>query len=78
MDPNKRSDVRVGQLVAIVLKKDQASGILTEGIVKTILTSANYHPRGIKVKLDDGQIGRVQAILEEDDEDADFEWPPRR
>lgn len=78
MDPTRRSDVRTGQLVAVVLKKDQGSGALTEGVVKAILTSSAYHPRGIKVKLEDGQVGRVQAILEtEDDEDADFVWPPR-
>lgn len=54
-------------LVNIVLKKDQRTGILTEGIVKDLLTSAPFHHRGIKVRLQDGQIGRVQEILEEDE-----------
>ena len=53
-------------LVNIVLKKDQRSGTLTEGVVKRLLTSAPKHHRGIKVMLEDGQVGRVQEILEED------------
>ncbi|SKB55340.1 MULTISPECIES: YwbE family protein [Sphingobacterium] len=61
-----RADIKPGMLVNIVLKKDQRTGILTEGIVKDLLTSAPVHHRGIKVRLDDGQIGRVQEILEED------------
>jgi uncharacterized repeat protein (TIGR03833 family) len=78
-DPNKRSDIKPGQLVSVVLKRDQQSGTLTEGYVREILTPSAYHPRGIKVKLDDGQVGRVQEILEgDDDEDPDFVWPPRR
>ena len=51
----------------IILKKDQRSGHLTEGIVKSILTSAPFHSRGIKVKLEDGQIGRVAEIPEDQD-----------
>lgn len=66
MDGTIRSDVKIGALVNIVLKKDQRSGELTEGNVKRILTSAPKHHRGIKVMLDDGQVGRVQKILEED------------
>ena len=66
MDGTVRSNVKIGALVHIVLKKDQRSGELTEGIVKRILTSASKHHRGIKVMLDDGQVGRVQKILEED------------
>lgn len=62
-----RADIQPGARVKIVLKKDQKSGILTEGIVKDLLTSAPKHHRGIKVRLEDGQIGRVQEILEEDD-----------
>ena len=61
-----RADIKPGMLVNIVLKKDQRTGVLTEGIVKDLLTSAPVHHRGIKVRLDDGQIGRVQEILEED------------
>jgi uncharacterized repeat protein (TIGR03833 family) len=53
-------------LVNIVLKKDQRTGKLTEGVVKDLLTSAPRHHRGIKVRLEDGQIGRVQEILEEE------------
>jgi uncharacterized repeat protein (TIGR03833 family) len=66
MDGTIRSNIKIGALVNIVLKKDQRSGELTEGIVKRILTSAPKHHRGIKVMLDDGQVGRVQEILEED------------
>lgn len=49
--------------VEIILKKDQTTGQLTNGIVKAILTSSLHHSRGIKVKLDDGQVGRVQKFL---------------
>jgi uncharacterized repeat protein (TIGR03833 family) len=66
MNGTRRADIKIGMLVAIVLKKDQASGRLTEGIVKAILTSAPTHSRGIKVRLEDGQIGRVKEILPED------------
>jgi uncharacterized repeat protein (TIGR03833 family) len=54
-------------LVNIILKKDQQSGALTEGIVKDILTSAPKHHRGIKVRLEDGQVGRVKEIIDEMD-----------
>jgi uncharacterized repeat protein (TIGR03833 family) len=66
MEGTIRSDIKIGALVYIVLKKDQRTGELTEGVVKRILTSAPKHHRGIKVMLDDGQVGRVQEILEED------------
>jgi uncharacterized repeat protein (TIGR03833 family) len=72
MDGTKRSNIKVGQLVMIVLKKDQRSGELTEGIVKRILTKASHHPHGIKVMLDDGQVGRVKEIVDID-EDEDFD-----
>ncbi len=65
-NPNNRADIKVGMLVNIILKKDQRTGELTEGIVKAILTSATYHSRGIKVKLTDGQVGRVAEIIEDD------------
>ena len=68
MDGTVRSNIKVGALVNIVLKKDQRTGELTEGIVKRILTSAPKHHRGIKVRLQDGQIGRVKEIIEEEDE----------
>lgn len=67
MDGTKRADIKPGMLVAIILKKDQRSGNLTEGIVRSILTSAPIHSRGIKVKLTDGQVGRVAQIIPEDD-----------
>jgi len=57
-----RKDVPPGTKVEIVLKKDQRTGRLTTGVVKDILTNAAVHPRGIKVRLTDGQIGRVQKI----------------
>lgn len=63
MAGQQRKDIRLGQRVEIILKKDQRSGKRTIGIVQDILTSAAYHSRGIKVRLEDGQIGRVQAIL---------------
>jgi uncharacterized repeat protein (TIGR03833 family) len=59
MDGQYRKDVYPGLEVAIILKKDQRSGKLTYGIVKDLLTSAAYHSRGIKVRLEDGQVGRV-------------------
>lgn len=66
MDGKTRANIKSGTLVNIVLKKDQRTGELTEGVVKDLLTSAPYHPRGIKVRLMDGQIGRVQEIIEDD------------
>jgi uncharacterized repeat protein (TIGR03833 family) len=63
MNGTKRADIRIGSHVKIVLKKDQRSGALTEGMVRDILTSSSTHHRGIKVRLDDGQIGRVKEIL---------------
>ncbi|MGE0079453.1 MAG: YwbE family protein [Bacteroidales bacterium] len=64
MDGTKRADIKPGLHVNIVLKKDQRTGTLTEGFVKDILTSAPIHHRGIKVRLEDGQIGRVKEILD--------------
>jgi uncharacterized repeat protein (TIGR03833 family) len=58
----QRSEIRPGLTVAIVLKKDQRSGKLTCGIVRDILTSAPFHSRGIKVRLEDGQVGRVKGL----------------
>lgn len=60
-----RANIKPGMLVNIILKKDQRSGVLTEGIVKDLLTSSPTHHRGIKVRLQDGQVGRVQEIIEE-------------
>ncbi len=63
MDGNKRENIKVGCKVAIVLKHDQRSGKLTEGVVKNILTKSLSHPHGIKVRLKDGQVGRVKQLL---------------
>ena len=63
MNGTKRNNIKLGIKVAIVLKKDQRSGKLTEGIVKDILTNSATHPHGIKVRLTDGQIGRVKEIF---------------
>jgi len=57
-----RTDIKVGDSVQIVLKADQRTGTLTEGIVMKILTKSSSHPHGIKVMLEDGQIGRVKEI----------------
>ena len=67
MEGTIRANIKPGMLVLIVLKKDQRTGTLTEGIVKNLLTSAPKHHRGIKVRLEDGQIGRVQKIIDEED-----------
>lgn len=63
MNGQNRSDVKVGAKVKIVLKADQATGRLTEGIVARLLTKSIFHPHGIKVMLEDGKVGRVQEIL---------------
>lgn len=63
MDGNNRANVRPGLTVLIVLKKDQATGKLTRGVVKDILTKSPTHPHGIKVRLTDGQVGRVKEIV---------------
>lgn len=64
MNKIERADVRAGMLVKIVLKEDQRSGELTEGIVKDILTKSPKHPHGIKVRLETGEVGRVKEIVE--------------
>lgn len=64
MEGTKRANIKPGIEVAIVLKQDQRSGNLTEGVVKDILTKSPQHPHGIKVRLEDGQVGRVKEILE--------------
>lgn len=61
-DNKERDDITIGMSVKVVLKKDQRSGKLTQGIVKKHLTSSAFHPRGIKVMLEDGQVGRVQEF----------------
>ncbi|MGD6793981.1 YwbE family protein [Metabacillus indicus] len=62
MNGQNREHVKPGMSVQIVLKQDQRSGKLTPGIVKDILTNSPFHPHGIKVRLQDGQVGRVKSI----------------
>ena len=64
MSEFKRSDVKTGMQVKVVMKEDQRTGKLTEGIVKDILTKSPKHPHGIKVRLNTGEVGRVKEILE--------------
>ncbi|MBI5640824.1 MAG: YwbE family protein [Nitrospirae bacterium] len=63
MEGTRRSDIRAGLRVSIVLKKDQQTGRLTEGIVRNILTNSSAHPHGIKVRLESGEVGRVKKIF---------------
>lgn len=63
MNGQNRSDVKKGLTVLIVEKQNQKSGKLTEGIVKDILTNSSFHPHGIKVRTEDGIVGRVQEII---------------
>ena len=63
MSGNNRNDIKVGQTVKVVQKQDQRSGALTEGVVARILTNSANHPHGIKVKLEDGIVGRVKEII---------------
>ncbi len=63
MNGQNREDVKIGSKVEVVLKADQRTGTLTSGIVAEILTNSGFHPHGIKVRLEDGQVGRVQNIV---------------
>jgi uncharacterized repeat protein (TIGR03833 family) len=63
MPHRERKNIRAGAKVSIVLKQDQRTGRRTVGVVKDLLTNSNFHPHGIKVRLTDGQVGRVQEIL---------------
>ncbi len=63
MDGQNRQNIKPGLEVDIVLKEDQGTGQLTRGIVADLLTSSSFHPRGIKVRLTDSQVGRVQNIV---------------
>lgn len=65
MQGQNRKDIYPGLEVGVILKKDQRSGIVTYGIVDRLLTSSAFHSRGIKVRLEDGQVGRVCEIVEE-------------
>lgn len=64
MDGKNRKNIEIGQKVQVVQKQDQRSGDLTEGVVARILTNSATHPHGIKVKLEDGRVGRVKEIVE--------------
>lgn len=64
MNGNRRKDIKVGQKVKVVEKKNQRTGELTEGVIQRILTNSPNHPHGIKVKLNDGIVGRVKEIVE--------------
>ncbi|RZK54401.1 MAG: YwbE family protein [Pedobacter sp.] len=66
MQGQNRADIYPGLEVGVILKKDQRNGTVTYGVVEKLLTSSAYHSRGIKVRLDDGQVGRVCEIVEED------------
>lgn len=63
MTGKNRKDIKVGSEVYVVLKKDQRSGKKSKGIVKDFLTRSSFHPHGIKVRLEDGRVGRVQEII---------------
>jgi uncharacterized repeat protein (TIGR03833 family) len=63
MNGQYRKDIRPGIEVDIVLKQDQRTGKRTRGIVKELLTNSSFHPHGIKVRLTNGQVGRVQEII---------------
>ncbi len=63
MKGTKRTDIKPGLRVLVELKKDQRTGILTEGVVKDILTKSSSHPHGIKVRLESGEVGRVKEVL---------------
>ncbi len=63
MEGTSRTQIKIGSRVAIVLKADQRTGTLMEGVVQNLLTKSPNHPHGIKVRLTDGQVGRVKKVL---------------
>ena len=65
MDGTNRANIRIGSNVKIVEKQNQKTNILSQGIVKDILTNSSNHPHGIKVRLDNGLVGRVKEIINE-------------
>lgn len=67
MDGRERKDVRPGLRVAVVLKRDQRTGRLTRGVVRDVLTKSSYHPHGIKVRLETGEVGRVKEVVSGDE-----------
>ncbi len=64
VDGVKRVNIQIGRKVSIVLKQDQRSGKLTEGVIQNILTKSPTHPHGIKVRLESGSVGRVKVVHE--------------
>lgn len=64
MNGQNRENIKAGLTVDIVLKQDQQSGKTTRGIVKDLLTKSQFHPHGIKVRLEDGQVGRVKEVIQ--------------
>lgn len=68
MNGQNRKDIYPGLEVDVILKQDQRSGKLTRGIVSNLLTSSSFHSRGIKVRLEDGQVGRVAFIIDENED----------
>jgi uncharacterized repeat protein (TIGR03833 family) len=78
MDGKHRQDITPGLRVNITQKRDQRSGKLTGGIVKDVLTKSAYHPHGIKVRLDTGEVGRVQEVVETSHEAAEWSRPDSR
>jgi len=66
MDGKNRKNIKLGTEVEIILKEDQRTGKLTEGIVQEILTKSQFHPNGIKVRLITGEVGRVQIVKEQE------------
>lgn len=65
MDGKNRQDIHIGNKVSVILKIDQKTGNSTDGIVAKILTKSNFHPHGIKVMLDNGQVGRVCKVIDD-------------
>ena len=63
MNGQNREDIKIGLTVDVVLKEDQPTGKLTRGVVADILTNSQFHPHGIKVRLESGEVGRVQNII---------------
>jgi uncharacterized repeat protein (TIGR03833 family) len=67
MKGQNRSDIKIGYNVGIVLKEHQGTSIITEGVVKEILTKSLYHPHGIKVRLTTGEVGRVKVVMKKEE-----------
>jgi uncharacterized repeat protein (TIGR03833 family) len=70
MDGKYKKDIKPGMEVSIILKKDQRTGSLTEGIVQDVLTKSPFHPHGIKVRLTTGDVGRVRVVKTENPDES--------